>query len=310
MPDEKPIDPVLLRAMRGIFGGNTVTRGAGLVDNPSVMRTLQNNMPRVMPGFNAARPGVGFMPNNKPTDSVAQGEMLPDELSYMANSTGGLNRPIPGGNIDPQRELNMPGMAVNDPQNLLKMRLDRMRNKDDEYKYQMALAWQRYNQKKEPEQPVFTGPATVKPILPEITPRKPHGLKQIYGAATKLDALGNKEDAAAARQYNFKTEKFRDAIKDYQLAHTDLRAWTEKNAVPDLEKGMEDMERLNSNLVKTGHKPLNFMEFKELSRYELQNKMRKQGVDNFYSELKNNLTSMHSELDRIHKLIEDHSNGE
>ncbi len=304
----KPIDPILLKQMRGRLPGQPPTVGAGVLDKAGMLRAFQMMQPRVMGGMG----GTSRMPQGAlkpmPMDPVTQGEMGPGELETLAAPH--LNKPTPGGNL-----LNSPshGIEANDPQNMLKSRLERMqRYNTPEAKYMRSLIEQRERIKAQqgPEQPVFNQPATITPMAPNITPRQPLDTKQIYTAARKLDTLGDKENATLARQYNFKTEQLRDKIKDYQLAHTDLKAWAEKNAVPDFDKGMEEMERLNTFLKFAKQPELNFMDYKEMKRYELQEKMRRQGADGFYAELKSNLTSMHNELDRIHKLIEGNSNGE
>lgn len=297
------IDPLLLRAMRGIMNQSTNTRGAGLVDNPALMRSLQSNQPRVMGGFSPARPGAGFMPP-RPFDNVAQGEIAEGELGTIP----GINKPLPGGNIDPTKADRTPWMNANDKQNILKSRLDNMRavERDDDWKYQMALAEQRdkFKSQQPIDTPAFKPPATITPLGPDIVPRQPLNLKQIHSAAKKIESTGDKDTASQIKQYNFKTEKFRDQIKDYQLAHSDLNAWAEKNAVPDVERGLEDMDKLNDFLRSSKQPTIHFGEYRELKKYELQEKMRRQGPDSFYNELKSNLTSMHKDLDRIHKLIE------
>lgn len=315
MPDDTLLDPMLLRAVKGRLGQRTNTMGAGALDKLSILRSLQLNNPAAMGGggmsgggkgnFNPAKPGAGFMPP-KPPDNIAQGEFGPGEFQSLVQPD--LRKPLGGGNIDPTKADRTPYMGVNDPKNILASRLERMKQgQGSPQNYDSALAWQRANRENTllPE-PEFKSPATVSPLAPNISPRSPLSTKQIYSAAKALEAKGLKEDASLVRKYNFSSEQFRDAIKDYRLAEVDKGAWVKKNAVKDTDAGLEDMERLNKFLAFSKEPPMNFMQYRELKEFELRNKIRNQGDEAFYGELKSNLTSMHSELDRIHKLIQDH----
>lgn len=314
MPDNPPIDPMLLRMMRGV--GQKPTPGAGAFgDNPNLLRQLQNMQPRTMggtgkgmPGFNPARPGAGatIKPHQMEQDNTVQGEFPPGELQSLFKSQ--LDYPVKGGNISADRLEKLPYMGANDSKNILQQRLDAMRHtKSDEQQYQNALSWQRMSRapaSDKSSEPTFKSSMT--PIKEDIKPRSPLDIKQIHGVAAKLEAKGLKEDAAQARNYNFKTEQYRDSIKDYNLAKTDLQAWVNKNSVPDLHAGFEDMDRINSLLVKGKQPTLTFPEYQQMKVYELQRKLQQTGQEKFYADLKTNLTTMHSDLDRIHKLIEDH----
>lgn len=314
MADNQPINPLLLRFMRNRgLGQSTNTIGAGIID-PNLLRQLQGIQPRIgggmgksMPGFAPARPGAGFMPN-KGNPNLTQGEQLDDiiepDLLTSEHIKPLINKPVPGGNLDPS---NIPNYGSNDAVNPLQRRLDNLRkDNSDDFKYRYALNWQKANREqdakfKEPQRPL----GTLSPLSKDITPQQELSLKQIYTAARQLDQQGNKQDAAAIRRFNHQTEQFRDKLKDYNLAHSDLKEWVNQNAVDkDPYKALEDMERINKFLKFSKEPELTMFDYREMKRYELQQKMQRQGPDNFFAELKNNLTSMHGELNRLRSLIE------
>lgn len=87
MPDEKTYDPVLLRATQGILNRQPPTRGAGLFDSASVMRTLGLNQPRIMGGGSRNKP-TSYIPENYTRADVRRfveylgGKVVQDRKAY------------------------------------------------------------------------------------------------------------------------------------------------------------------------------------------------------------------------------------
>lgn len=73
MSDNKPIDPLLLRAIKGPFYRSPPTTGAGLFDNSFMMRTLGMNTPTIM-GGKGVKPSVNPGVKSKPIT------FLPDDF--------------------------------------------------------------------------------------------------------------------------------------------------------------------------------------------------------------------------------------
>lgn len=308
MPD---YDPLLLKQLRGILGRQTTTRGAGQVDSEALFRTLNRNQPQVMggrgmsmPGFSPARPS--FSPPHRAPDNIAQGEFDPGELQSAVQPH--LTQPREGGNISSFKVESLPYRYNNDAENILKQRLDNMRRFGDQDKYQMALTWQRDKKHREEMDKMGVIPqqapmGTLSPLNPSITPQKALTTRQIYDAAKKLEASGNKEDASKLRRFNFLTEQHRDNLKNYGLAHSDLEEWVRRNAVKDPHTAMEEMDRVNKYLKSRGEAELNMLEYQQMKQFQLKRQMREEGPDNFFAKLKSDLEASHNELNRLRSLI-------
>lgn len=307
MPD---YDPMLLRATRPIMGGNTQTRGAGLTDNPAILRSLMLNQPRIMGGAKFAKPGIGAIPSLKGApDSTVQGEFGPDELkSLAAPYTPGMDvvKPDSGATENILRLLR--GVTANDPRNIMKDKLEGVKSAqgDEKYKYDMALMKQLWNRKEGAPAPQQ---GELKLFSPEVSARIPHSEEDALKVSKKL-LNSNLAEALLAKNYSTLHKNLQERTQDYHLAKTDMMGWIHKNAVPDTEEALRNLEDLNRAFRNRGEKPMTYPAYKEMLVNQMTENIKRLGVDAVHQHLETNLKTTKDAFENAHKLIDTHKNGE